>query len=104
VSRYIDDPAFRRRILMQLNREELRHCLGQRVFLGQRGEIRSSLRQGQEEELGSLGLRLNFVVHWNAIHMQEVITQLKVEGSKVTKLKRLLGLRRVALHHLRGNV
>jgi hypothetical protein len=40
----------------------------------------SSLRQGQEEELGALGLLLNVVVHWNAIYMQEVITQLKAEG------------------------
>lgn len=80
VLRYIDDPAFRRRILTQLNRQELRHRLGRRIFLGERGEIRSSLRQGQEEELGALGLLLNIVVHWNAIYMQEAITQLKVEG------------------------
>ncbi len=80
VLRYIDDPAFRRRILTQLNRQELRHRLGRRIFLGERGEIRSSLRQGQEEDLGALGLLLNVVVHWNAIYMQEVITQLKAEG------------------------
>jgi TnpA family transposase len=80
VLRYVDDAAFRRRILTQLNRQELRHRLGRRVFLGERGEIRSSLRQGQEEELGALGLLLNVVVHWNAIYMQEVITQLKAEG------------------------
>jgi hypothetical protein len=27
-----------------------------------------------------LGVLLNVVVHWNAIYMQEVITQLKAEG------------------------
>jgi TnpA family transposase len=80
VLRYVDDAAFRRRILTQLNRQELRHRLGRRIFLGERGEIRSSLRQGQEEELGAMGLLLNVVVHWNAIYMQEVITQLKTEG------------------------
>jgi TnpA family transposase len=80
VLRYIDDAAFRRRILTQLNRQELRHRLGRRIFFGERGEIRSSLRQGQEEDLGALGLLLNVVVHWNAIYMQEVITQLKAEG------------------------
>ena len=47
VLRYVDDPVFRRRILTQLNRQELRHRLGRRIFLGERGEIRSSLRQGQ---------------------------------------------------------
>ena len=80
VLRYIDDRGFRRRILTQLNRQELRHRFGRRIFFGERGEIRSSLRQGQEEDLGALGLLLNVVVHWNAIYMQEVITQLKAEG------------------------
>ncbi len=80
VLRYVDDAAFRRRILTQLSRQELRHRLGRRIFLGERGEIRSFLRQGQEEELGALGLLLNIVVHWNAIYMQQVITQLEAEG------------------------
>jgi TnpA family transposase len=45
ILRYIDDQPFRRRILTQLNRQELRHKLGRRVHHGDRGEIRSSLRQ-----------------------------------------------------------
>jgi hypothetical protein len=53
ILRYIDDRPFRRRILFQLNRQELRHKLGRRVHHGDRGEIRSPLRQGQEEQLGS---------------------------------------------------
>lgn len=63
VLRYVDDAPFRRRILTQLNRQDLRHRLGRRIFLGERGEIRSSLCQGQEEEPGALGLLLNIVVH-----------------------------------------
>jgi len=39
VLRYIDDAAFRRRMLTQLNRQELRRRLGRRIFLGVRGEI-----------------------------------------------------------------
>src|SRR3546814_12688355 len=58
ILRYIDDRPFRRRILFQLNRQELRHKLGRRVHHGDRGEIRSPLRQGQEEQLGVLGLAL----------------------------------------------
>jgi TnpA family transposase len=77
---YIDDPVFRRRILTQLNRQELRHKLGRRVHLGDRGEIRSPLRQGQEEELGALGLALNSVVHWNAVYMQEAVSHLGNRG------------------------
>jgi TnpA family transposase len=73
ILRTIDDPAFRRRILTQLNHTELRHRLGRRIHHGERGEIRSPLQQGQEEQLGSLGLALNAVVHWNAIYMQEAL-------------------------------
>jgi TnpA family transposase len=80
---YIDDPAFRRRILTQLNHTELRHRLGRRIHHGERGEIRSPLQQGQEEQLGSLGLALNAVVHWNAIYMQEAIRHVRQEGMDV---------------------
>ncbi len=53
ILRTIDDPAFRRRILIQLNHTELRHRLGRRIHHGERGEIRSPLQQGQEEQLGA---------------------------------------------------
>ncbi len=83
VDHYVDDPGFRRRILTQLNHTELRHRLGRRIHHGERGEIRSPLRQGQEEQLGCLGLALNAVVHWNAIYMQEAIQQARADGTEV---------------------
>ena len=73
VLNYIDDKTFRRRILVQLNRQEFRHKLARKIYHGDRGEVRNALRQGQEEQLGSLGLVLNAVTHWNAIYMQEAI-------------------------------
>ena len=39
------------------------------------------LRQGQ---LGTLGLALNAVVHWNAIYMQEAIRQVRSDGMDVS--------------------
>jgi TnpA family transposase len=83
VLRYVDDPAFRRRILTQLNHTELRHRLGRRVHHGERGEIRNPLRQGQEEQLGALGLALNVITHWNAIYMQEALRQIRREGASI---------------------
>jgi len=77
---YIDDPAFRRRILIQLNRQEQRHKLARRIHHGNRGEVRNALRQGQEEQLGALGLVLNAITHWNAIYMQEAVNQLRHQG------------------------
>jgi TnpA family transposase len=56
---YIDDEHFRRRILTQLNRGEGRHSLARKCFFGQRGELRQRYREGQEDQLGALGLVVN---------------------------------------------
>src|SRR3546814_18269089 len=68
-------------MLFQPNRQELRPKRGPRVHHGDRGEIRSPLRQGQEEQLGVLGLALNSIVHWNAVYMQETVRQLSAAGA-----------------------
>lgn len=77
---YIDDADFRRKILIQLNRQEFRHKLARKIYHGERGEVRNALKYGQEEQLGALGLALNAVVHWNAIYMQEALNNLEAKG------------------------
>ncbi len=52
--RYVDDEAYRRRILIQLNRNEGRHRLARTVFHGKRGELTQRYREGQEDQLGAL--------------------------------------------------
>jgi TnpA family transposase len=59
---YCNDQPFRRRILTQLNRGESRHALARDICHGHRGELRQRYRQGQEEQLGALGLILNAIV------------------------------------------
>ncbi len=50
--RFIDDEAYRRRILIQLNRGEGRHQLARVIFHGRRrGELRQRYRDGQEDQL-----------------------------------------------------
>ena len=56
---YIDDPAYRRRILIQLNKGESRHSLARATYFGHKGEVRQRYREGQEEQLGALGLVVN---------------------------------------------
>ena len=41
VLHYIDDADFRRSILVQLNRQELRHKLTRKIYHGNRGEVRN---------------------------------------------------------------
>jgi Tn3 transposase DDE domain len=70
----------RRRTLIQLNRGEDRHSLARVVFHGKRGELRQHYREGQEDQLGALGLVVNVIVLWNTIYMDAVIEQLRSEG------------------------
>jgi TnpA family transposase len=80
---YFDDETYRRRILVQLNRGESRHMLSRAVFHGKRGELRQPYRQGQEDQLGALGLIVNVIVLWNTIYMDAALKQLRKKGFPV---------------------
>lgn len=75
---YIDDEAYRRRILIQLNRGESRHSLARAVFHGQRGELRQRYREGQEDQLSALGLVVNAIVLWNTLYSDAALNHLRV--------------------------
>ncbi|WP_163281959.1 Tn3 family transposase, partial [Enterobacter cloacae] len=77
---YIDDEDYRRRILTQLNRGEGRHAVARAICYGQRGEIRKRYREGQEDQLGALGLVTNAVVLWNTLYMQEALSWIRSNG------------------------
>ncbi len=88
---YIDDEDYRRRILTQLNRGEGRHAVARAICYGQRGEIRKRYREGQEDQLGALGLVTNAVVLWNTLYMQEALSHLRSieEGPEDEHIARL---------------
>lgn len=81
--RFIDDESYRRRILVQLNRGEGRHQLARVIFHGKRGELRQRYREGQEDQLGALGIVVNLVVLWNTIYMDAALDRLRAEGYEV---------------------
>lgn len=83
--RYLDDEAQRRRTLVQLNRGESRHSVARAVFHAQRGELRQRYREGQEDQLGALGLVLNMIVLWNTVYMEAALVQLRAEGYPVNE-------------------
>jgi TnpA family transposase len=76
----IDDEEKRRATLAQLNRGEGRHSLARVVFHGKRGELGQRYREGQEDQLGALGLVLNVIVLWNTIYIDAALAQLREEG------------------------
>jgi TnpA family transposase len=79
----IDDETKRRRTLHQLNRGEERHKLARAVFYGKRGELRQHYREGQEDQLGALGLVVNIIALWNTLYIDAALEQLRKEGYPV---------------------
>lgn len=77
---YIDDEAYRRKILTQLNRGESRHSLARAVLYGKRGELHQNYREGQEDQLGALGLIVNAIVIWNTRYMGLALEAIKDKG------------------------
>ena len=80
---YLDDEAYRRRILTQLNRGEARHALARKVFHGHGGELRQPYREGQEDQLGALGLVLNAIAVWNTRYMAAALDHLRATEGNV---------------------
>src|ERR1700732_4763151 len=80
---YIDDESKRRRTLTQLNRGEDRHKLARAVFHGKRGELRQRYREGQEDQLGALGLVVNVIILWNSLYINAALQQLAQEGFEI---------------------
>jgi TnpA family transposase len=77
---YSGDEGYRRRILLHLNRHEGRHSLSREVFHGQRGALRQRYREGQEDQLGALGLVVNAIVLWNTRYIDATLRHLRENG------------------------
>lgn len=99
---YVDDENYRRRILTQLNRGESRHSLARAVFHGQRGELRQRYREGQEDQLGALGLIVNVIVLWNTLYMESALQHLRQQGMAIRSedMERLSPLGHIHIHML----
>jgi TnpA family transposase len=80
---YIDDESYRRRVLTRLNHGEERHRLARELFYGKRGELRQSYREGQENQLGALGLVLNVLGLWNTWYLDQALRHLRSSGVAV---------------------
>ena len=80
---YISDADYRRHCLTQLNRHECRNGRARHVFHGQNGELRQKYREGQEDQLGALGLVFNALVLWTTRYMDAALAHLRANGVMV---------------------
>lgn len=89
------DDTYRRRVNRQLTIQESRHKLARDICHGRRGQIHQAYRDGQEDQLGVLGLVLNAVVLWTTRYLDAAVEQLRADGHDITDgdLARLSPLR-----------
>ena len=80
---YIDDEDYRRRILDQLNHGEGSRSRPRRIFHGQQGELHQAYREGQEDQLGALGLLLNAIVLWNTRYLDRALNHFLNQGRTI---------------------
>lgn len=79
------DAVFRARVRTVLSASYSGHYrrMLPRLFHGQRGELRQRYREGQEDQLGALGLVLNAVVLWNTRYTDAALAALREQGYPV---------------------
>lgn len=70
------DDTYRRQMNRQLTVQESRHKLARDICHGNRGQIMQAYRQGQEDQLGALGLVLNAAVLWTTRYLDAAVEQL----------------------------
>ncbi len=63
--------------------EPILAALARDVCHGHRGELRQRYREGQEEQLGALGLIVNAIVLYNTIYTQRALDHLAATGMRV---------------------
>jgi TnpA family transposase len=83
----------------QLNRGEGRHRLARKCFHGQRGELWQRYREGQEDQLGALGLVVNALVLWNTRYMDAALSHLRSQSAEA----RILTAPQFDLRYLRAS-
>lgn len=79
----VDDETYRRRMLVQRGRGEGRHNVARWVFHGRGGEVRQKDREGQEDQLGALGLVVNAGVPWSPRYFDAILSHLRASGATV---------------------
>ncbi|MCW2880550.1 MAG: sle, partial [Sphaerisporangium sp.] len=71
------DDTYRRQMNRQLTVQESRQKLARDICHGKRGQIMQAYRQGQEDQLGALGLVLNAAVLWTTRYLDAAVEQLR---------------------------
>lgn len=73
---YVDDPPFRRRVLIGLNKGESLHALARDLSFGHQGRFTDRSYEAQLNRASALSLVINTIVVWNTRHYGRAQTKL----------------------------
>jgi TnpA family transposase len=81
--KYLQDPAYQKKTIVQLNKGEAMHALRRNIFVANQGKIRKRIYEDQLNQASCLNLVVNAVVIWNTVYMQAALDKLKSEGHEI---------------------
>jgi len=82
---YFRDAAFRRRILIGLNKGEALHSLARQLFFGRLGELRDRALEDQIHRASCLHLLMAAIAAWNTIYLTEAFATLRRQGEEISE-------------------
>ena len=77
---YVDDPAFRRRVLIGLNKGETLHSLAREISFGRQGRFMDRGYEAQLNRASALSLVINAIGVWNTRYFEQAQTALTQQG------------------------
>jgi TnpA family transposase len=80
---YVDDPAFRRRVLVGLNKGEHLHSLARDIAFGRQGRFHDRGYEAQLNRASSLSLVINAIAVWNTRYFEQAQAALVKQGVPV---------------------
>jgi Tn3 transposase DDE domain len=80
---YVDDPAFRRRVLVGLNKGEHLHSLARDIAFGRQGRFHDRGYEAQLNRASALSLVINAIAVWNTRYFEQAQASLAKQGVPV---------------------
>ncbi len=80
---YVDDPAFRRRVLIGLNKGEHLHSLARDIAFGRQGRLHDRGYEAQLNRASALSLVINAIAVWNTRYFEQAQAKLTQQGIPV---------------------
>jgi TnpA family transposase len=78
--RWLQDPAFRKRVQIGLNKGEAIHALKRAVFFNRLGEVRDRSYEDQMYRASGLQLIVTAIILWNTVYLSQAVDILRVKG------------------------